>query len=59
MSIALALGKTQWSTLVTGRYMIAMMVLLCYINMSGMSLESIASNCIKEQFTVFRWPRVY
>ena len=58
LSIALALGKIQWSALVTGRYMITVMVLLCYINMSGMS-ECITSNCNNEQFTVFRWPRVY
>ena len=36
-----ALGKTQWSALVTGRYMITMMVLLCYVNLSGTSLECI------------------
>ena len=36
-----ALGKTQWSALVTGRYMITMMVLLCYVNLSGMSVECI------------------
>ena len=36
-----ALSKTQWSVLVTGRYMITMMVLLCYVNLSGMSLEYI------------------
>ena len=39
--IVLTLGKTQWTTLVTGRYMITMMVLLCYVNLSGMSLECI------------------
>ena len=39
--IVLALSKTQWSTLVTGRYMIIMMVLLCYVNLSGMSLKHI------------------
>ena len=33
------LSKTQWSTLVTGRYMITMMVLLCHVNLSGMLLE--------------------
>ena len=33
--------KTQLSTLVTGRYMITMMVLLCYVDLSGMSLECI------------------
>ena len=37
----LALSKTQWSTLITGKYMITMMVLLCYVNLSGMSLECI------------------
>ena len=37
----LALSKTQWTALVTGRYMITMMVLLCYVNLSGMSLECI------------------
>ena len=37
----LAFNKTQWSTLVIGRYMITMMVLLCYVNLSGMSLECI------------------
>ena len=37
----LVLSKIQWSTLVTGRYMITMMVLLCYVNLSGMSLECI------------------
>ena len=31
----------QWTTLVTGRYMITMMMLLCYVNLSGMSLECI------------------
>ena len=36
-----ALGKAQWSVHVTGRYMITMMVLLCYVNLSGMSLECI------------------
>ena len=41
LSTVLALSKTQWSTLVTGRYMITMMVLLCYVNLSGMSLECI------------------
>ena len=34
----LALGKTQRSAVVTGRCMITMMVLLCYVNLSGMSL---------------------
>ena len=34
-------GRTQWSTLVTGQYVITMMVLLCYVNLSGMSLEYI------------------
>ena len=37
--IVSALSKTQWSTLVTGRYMITLMVLLCYVNLSGKSLE--------------------
>ena len=37
----IALNKTQWAVLVTGRYMITMMVLLCYVNLSGMSLECI------------------
>ena len=37
--IVLALSRTQWTTLVTGRFMITMMVLLCYVNLSGMSLE--------------------
>ena len=39
----MTLGKTQlqWSTLDTGRYMITMMVLLCYVNLSGMLLECI------------------
>ena len=41
MYIALALSRTQWTALVTGRYMITMMVLLCYVNLSGMSLECI------------------
>ena len=36
-----ALNKTQWTAIVTGRYMITMMVLLCYVNLSGMSLECI------------------
>ena len=35
----LVLSKTQWSAVVTGRYMMTMMVLLCYVNLSGMSLE--------------------
>ena len=39
--IVSASSKTQWSALVTGRYMITMMVLLCYVNLSGMSLECI------------------
>ena len=33
------LSKTQCSSLVTGRCMITIMVILCYINLSGMSLE--------------------
>ena len=37
----MTLGKAQWSTLVTRRYMITMMLLLCYVNLSGMSLECI------------------
>ena len=37
----LAFSKKQWTTLVTGRYMITMMMLLCYVNLSGMSLECI------------------
>ena len=41
MFFVLTLGKTQWTALVTGRYMITMMVLLCYVNLSGMSLECI------------------
>ena len=53
-----ALSNTQWSTLVTGRYMITMMVLLCYVDLSGMSLECIVRNCINEQFTIRR-TRVY
>ena len=39
--MVLALSRTQWTALVTGRYMITMMVLLCYVNLSGMSLECI------------------
>ena len=39
--IVSASSKTQWSALVTRRYMITMMVLLCYVNLSGMSLECI------------------
>ena len=39
--IVSALIKTQWSTVVTGRYIITMMVLLCYVNLSGMSLKCI------------------
>ena len=39
--IVLALSRAQWTALVTGRYMITMMVLLCYVNLSGMSLECI------------------
>ena len=31
----------QWTALITGRYMITMMMLLCYVNLSGMSLECI------------------
>ena len=31
----------QWTVLGTGRYMITMMMLLCYVNLSGMSLECI------------------
>ena len=41
MILRLASSKAQWSTLVTGRYMITMMVLLCYVNLSGMSFEYI------------------
>ena len=41
LSVVSVLSKTQWSGLVTGRYMITMMVLLCYVNLSGMSLECI------------------
>ena len=41
MFFVLTLGKTQWIVLVTGRYMITMMVLLCYGNLFGMSLECI------------------
>ena len=37
--IVSALSKTQWSTLVTGRYMITMMMLLCHVNLSGTLLE--------------------
>ena len=37
--IVSALSKTQWSTVVTARYMITMMVLLCYVNLSGTLLE--------------------
>ena len=39
--MVLALSRTQWTALVTGRYMITMMVLLCYVNLSGMSLECV------------------
>ena len=39
----LALRRVQWTTLVTGRYMITMMMLLCYVNLSGMSLECIVN----------------
>ena len=31
----------QWTALIIGRYMITMMMLLCYVNLSGMSLECI------------------
>ena len=41
ISFLSALSRTQWSVLVTGRYMITMVVLLCYVNLSGMSLECI------------------
>ena len=41
MLFGLVLSRTQWTALVTGRYMITMMVLLCYVNLSGMSLECI------------------
>ena len=37
--IASALSETQWRALVAGRYMITMMVLLCYVNLSGTLLE--------------------
>ena len=48
-------SKTQWSALVTGRYMITMMVLLCYVNLSGTSLECIVivlmnNSLLGEQF---------
>ena len=36
-----SIKQTQWTALVTGRYMITMMMLLCYVNLSGMSLECI------------------
>ena len=39
--IVTALNNAKWTTLVTGRYMITMMMLLCYVNLSGMSLECI------------------
>ena len=39
--IVTALNKTQWTAFVTGRYMVTMMMLLCYVNLSGMSLECI------------------
>ena len=39
--MVLVLSRTQWTALVIGRYMITMMVLLCYVNLSGMSLECI------------------
>ena len=38
---SVALSKTQRNALVTRRYMITVMVLLCYVNFSGMSLECI------------------
>ena len=41
LTVVLVLSKTQRSTFVTGGYMITMMVLLCYVNLSGMSLECI------------------
>ena len=53
-----ALSRTQWTTLVTGRYMITMMVLLCYVNLSGMSLESIVIVLISNPL-LRRWTRVY
>ena len=34
-------SKSQWNAVVIGRCMITMMVLLCYVNLSGMSLECI------------------
>ena len=43
MFVVLTLGKTQWTALNMGRYMITMMVLLCYVNLSGMSLECIVT----------------
>ena len=42
--IVLALSKTQWNTFPTGKHMIAVMVLLCCVNLSGMSLEFIVSS---------------
>ena len=37
--IVLASRRTQWTGLVIGRYVIIVMMLLCYINLSGKSLE--------------------
>ena len=31
----------KWTALITGRYMITVMMILCYVNLSGMSLECI------------------
>ena len=39
LSFLSALRKIHWSALVTGRYIITMMVLLCCVNLSGMSLK--------------------
>ena len=46
MHTILPLGKTQWTALVTGRYMITMMVLLCYVTLSGTYVSRMYSNCI-------------
>ena len=53
-----ALSRTQWTALATGRYIITMMVLLCYVNLSGMSLECIVIVLMNNSLLI-SWTRVY
>ena len=44
--IVLALSKMQWTTVFTRRYLITMMVLLYYVNLTGMSIELYLMNTL-------------